>query len=371
MSASVTVQDKRRLPFVMVTKAAIEAIRDTFDSRRGQTALAVYVALVECANDARSDSFETPRRILAERGMVHVKVLDRYVSELEGLDLVQVERPDGKTNRWTLTDPPAAEGGTLDSPLPGNPAVPGGENPAFPGPGNPGVPGLLNTEKKGKKGKNESEPTASLLSRRDLLDLSNQLADAIKGNDPKATLSPESKTWLDPLRLLIDRDGRTVEEVAAVIDWCQTDDFERRNVLSPGKLRTRFTELWLKAESAGAVQRPNTTPIGFRRQTARPAGWGAADAEGLPPGLAEIPQPQLAAIWAPIAAALAERVDEPTFRIWLEPLHLHAATDDGFILGSKPQQVRWVEDRFGRLLEEEAGKPVRIIECGCAQELAA
>lgn len=102
--------DERRLPFFMVTKAATKAIRESFESRRGQTALAVYVAIVELANDARSESFEKPRKAIALRAMVNVRVLDSYVAELEGLGLLRVERQRAGDmnlpNRWTLTDPP-------------------------------------------------------------------------------------------------------------------------------------------------------------------------------------------------------------------------------------------------------------------------
>jgi hypothetical protein len=366
MSGSVTVRDKRRLPFVMVTKAAIETIRGRFDKRRGPTALSIYVALVECANDARSESFATPREEIARRGMVEIKAFERYAPELERLGLVRIEsgKQAGQPNTWTLTDPP--EEGACAEHVPGGIAghVPPTDG-AHVGGTDPGHAPLVEGEKKEKKTKKETEPTASLQSRQDLLDLSNQLADAIRANDPKASLSPESRTWLDPLRLLVDRDGRSAEEVAAVIEWCQTDDFERRNVLSPGKLRKRFTELWLKAQSVGAVQRENTTPIPFRRQTVAPQ----SDLADL---VAQPLATELAAEWAPIAAQLVERTggDEGA-TIWLRPLHLHQSSADGLVLGCPPQQGRWTQDRFGRLLEEVAGRPVRIVECRCAQGLAA
>jgi hypothetical protein len=95
----------------MVTKAALEAIRSRFDGRRGQAALAVYVGLVECANEARSDTVAVARGEIARRGMVNVRSVDRYASELETLGLLQVEaRPLGEVKVWTLTDPAAGEG---------------------------------------------------------------------------------------------------------------------------------------------------------------------------------------------------------------------------------------------------------------------
>lgn len=211
----------------------------------------------------------------------------------------------------------------------------------------------------------EDQPAAVLL-RDELVRLSNQLADAIKANDPKADLNPNGKSWLDPLRLLIDRDGRTVEEVAAVIDWCQSDDFESRNVLCPSKLRKRFTELLLKAQRDGQLQPANSTPIAFRQR-------------GGPNRLTEIPddpelrslaeQPvtaELTAEWAPIAAELLQATgDDVGARAWLTPLHLHDSSDGQLVLGCPATHTRWVQDRFGRLISEVAGKPIRIIDCRC------
>lgn len=77
-------------------------------------------------------------------------------------------------------------------------------------------------------------------------------ADGMLANDPKAKVSPSSRAWLDPIRLLLDRDDRTADEVEAVIRWVHRDTFERTVVLSPGKLRERFTGLRMKAGLSGA-----------------------------------------------------------------------------------------------------------------------
>ena len=69
--------------------------------------------------------------------------------------------------------------------------------------------------------------------------------------DPKAKGDPRSFAWLDPLRLLLDRDGRTQDEIEQVIRWVQADGCWRANILSPGKLRDKFSQL---------VARMNSTP---------------------------------------------------------------------------------------------------------------
>jgi hypothetical protein len=76
--------------------------------------------------------------------------------------------------------------------------------------------------------------------------LSHLLADLIRQRDPKAKLNPDSDRWLNETRLLIkDRDGDT-KEVEDVLRWAQADDFWRANILSPAKLREKFTQLEIK-----------------------------------------------------------------------------------------------------------------------------
>ena len=88
------------------------------------------------------------------------------------------------------------------------------------------------------------------------LALSERLANAILANDPKAPVAPRSKRWLDATRLLIERDGRTITEVEAVIDWCQADAFWRSNVLSMDTLRRQFTQLSLKMAARAPLAAP-------------------------------------------------------------------------------------------------------------------
>ena len=45
---------------------------------------------------------------------------------------------------------------------------------------------------------------------------------------------------------MLDRDGRTVEQVRYLIDWSQRDEFWRTNILSMSKLREKFDQLRLR-----------------------------------------------------------------------------------------------------------------------------
>jgi chromosomal replication initiator protein len=60
---------------------------------------------------------------------------------------------------------------------------------------------------------------------------------------------------------------------------------------------------------------------------------------------------ELEHIWSRVQAELAAAVDEPTYRIWLEPIRLREASPEHLVLGVSPQACGWIRDRFGRLLQ--------------------
>ncbi|MBP2704451.1 hypothetical protein JOL79_11560 [Microbispora sp. RL4-1S] len=74
------------------------------------------------------------------------------------------------------------------------------------------------------------------------------LADRIEANGSKRPTI--TKTWRDAARLLMDRDGRTEDQVHRAIDWCQNDEFWRSNILSMPTLREKYDQLRLKAAAA-------------------------------------------------------------------------------------------------------------------------
>lgn len=82
-----------------------------------------------------------------------------------------------------------------------------------------------------------------------------RLADQIEANGSKR---PEiSAKWRTEARLLIDKDGRTVDQIIRAIDWCQNDPFWRPNVMSMPKLREKYDQLRLAAQR-DTTARPNT-----------------------------------------------------------------------------------------------------------------
>lgn len=68
-----------------------------------------------------------------------------------------------------------------------------------------------------------------------------------------------NKSNRDAMRLLIDRDQATEEQIAYVIRWCQQDQFWKANILSAAKLREKFPQLVakIKAESERTRNQPS------------------------------------------------------------------------------------------------------------------
>lgn len=75
------------------------------------------------------------------------------------------------------------------------------------------------------------------------LKLAEYLYKRVKENNSKVPI-PNFQNWADDIRKLVELDKNTVEEVKEVIDWCQSDDFWKNNVMSAGKLREQFAKLW-------------------------------------------------------------------------------------------------------------------------------
>ena len=77
--------------------------------------------------------------------------------------------------------------------------------------------------------------------------LSELLFSLMLKNNPKAK-QPNLQTWAKEFGLAMRIDKRTEGELEKVIRWTQEDSFEFKNILSPGKLRKRFDQLWLKSQ---------------------------------------------------------------------------------------------------------------------------
>jgi hypothetical protein len=103
-----------------------------------------------------------------------------------------------------------------------------------------------------KKAKGKPEPSPEAIR------TAERLLGHVVTNSPTSTLAkaPESKRqatavkWADAMRLLHEVDGHSWDEISALIDWCQADDFWRSNILSGDKLREKWDTLTAKRGSS-------------------------------------------------------------------------------------------------------------------------
>lgn len=93
--------------------------------------------------------------------------------------------------------------------------------------------------------------------RPDVEELCSRLHELVTAHGCKATVT---SGWRKAARLLLDRDGRDLDEALAVLDWCQRDEFWRSNVLSLPTFRKHYDRLRLKAsaEPGWSAGRPVT-----------------------------------------------------------------------------------------------------------------
>jgi hypothetical protein len=126
--------------------------------------------------------------------------------------------------------------------------------------------------------------------REDVEKICRHLADRIEDNGSKRPSI--TKGWRDAARLMLDKDGRTEEEIHGAIEWCQNDQFWRGNVLSLPKLRDKYDQMRLQAQRATPInaaqqrfaQSAQVIEDMRRLDEAEAAGTRIPDLFALPPG---------------------------------------------------------------------------------------
>ena len=78
--------------------------------------------------------------------------------------------------------------------------------------------------------------------------LANLLLEKIRNNN-KNFKQPNINNWAKDFRLMIEKDKRKERDIELLILWCQQDNFWKKNILSPNKLRIRFDQLIITAKT--------------------------------------------------------------------------------------------------------------------------
>lgn len=75
------------------------------------------------------------------------------------------------------------------------------------------------------------------------------LYELIKKENPAWYVEPNFDQWAHDIEAIHRLDGRTYEQIEWMIRWTQQDDFWKKNILSPAKLRKQFNNLVVRAKS--------------------------------------------------------------------------------------------------------------------------
>ncbi|WP_035796288.1 hypothetical protein [Clostridium akagii] len=104
----------------------------------------------------------------------------------------------------------------------------------------------LTTNKNDKNVKNDKK--YNYMSDSNEYRLATYLFNYIRNNNPNAK-EPNFQNWSRHFDYILRIDKRDIEEVKAVIKWCQHDSFWYKNILSPDKLRKQYDRLLIETNN--------------------------------------------------------------------------------------------------------------------------
>lgn len=83
------------------------------------------------------------------------------------------------------------------------------------------------------------------------MELASHLFSRMQENNPGAK-PPNLQAWAKTIDLMIRKDGRTLGQIRAIIDWSQRDEFWSGNILSADTLRKQFDKLTMQSQRGAA-----------------------------------------------------------------------------------------------------------------------
>lgn len=100
---------------------------------------------------------------------------------------------------------------------------------------------------KNDKNKNPSRPKRVYDEQSVHYKLAFRLYQNILNNNPEYK-QPNLQNWANDVRLMMEADNRTEEQIVYLMDWCQNDSFWKSNILSTSKLREKFDQLVIRVK---------------------------------------------------------------------------------------------------------------------------
>lgn len=109
------VRDGRTLPFVPVTTAALDAIRSVCERRQLPFARSLYLALLEAANDDRSDRVSVSRKRLGEIAGLSASAITTYAQILAAAGVLEIREQafngERLANEYVVREPTSSNAG--------------------------------------------------------------------------------------------------------------------------------------------------------------------------------------------------------------------------------------------------------------------
>lgn len=88
------------------------------------------------------------------------------------------------------------------------------------------------------------------------MELAELLLSLIKQNNPNYRMVGPIEKWANEVRLMVERDKRTLEQIRQIIEWSQQDSFWKTNILSMSKLRKQFDQLTMHKKRGEQYGKP-------------------------------------------------------------------------------------------------------------------
>ena len=99
----------------------------------------------------------------------------------------------------------------------------------------------------------QEKPKASSFEEGDLKQARKIYNDLLQLN--KTHKPPDFNTWANAIRLMREKDGKSLDEISALWSWANNDSFWQSNILSPDKLRKKWDQLMLKKNMKPGVKK--------------------------------------------------------------------------------------------------------------------